>query len=307
MELIPVFPNFRSLELKDKKIFDDYFKLVQPQISEYTFANLYVWRNTLNVQISLLYENICVQMNDFHGTKIFAPFIGGQLLKAAIDACLNYAKREWKDVTFGLFTQEQLEVFKLYYPTANIALDRDASDYLYKVTDLIALRGKKYDGKRNHIKRFKKEFPYTYETMEAKHLDGCHQLLEKWYHQHCDTWHCSLNLRSETEACREALKNYKALGLVGGIIDVNKQIVAFSLGEELNKETAVIHFEKSDQDFPGLPSVINNEYVSHEWADYPLVNREEDLGEPGLRVSKLSYNPVQILDKYYITFGGGLK
>lgn len=307
MEPIPVFPEFREIELKDKKLFDDYFKMMQPEISEYTFANLYAWRKILQIKISLLYENICVQMVDYHGQRIFPPFIGGQLVKASIDSCLNFAKREWEDVAFGLFPQDQLEVFKLYYPTAEITMDRDASDYVYKTSDLISLRGKKFDGKRNHIKRFKKEHIYTYQQLESKHLDSCHLLLEKWYHAHCDHWQCSLSLKSETEACREALNNFKVLGLRGGVITIDKEVVAFSLGEKLNKNTAVVHFEKADPDYPGLPAVINNEYVINEWADVAYLNREEDLGEAGLRAAKLSYNPAFLVDKYYINFGGGLK
>ena len=116
-----------------------------------------------------------------------------------------------------------------------------------------------------------------------------------------------MSLKSETEACRDALANFKALELQGGVIVIDKEVVAFSLGERLNKNTAVVHFEKADPDYPGLPSVINNEYVINEWADVAYLNREEDLGETGLRAAKLSYNPAFLVDKYYINFGGGLK
>ncbi|MDD5131585.1 MAG: phosphatidylglycerol lysyltransferase domain-containing protein [bacterium] len=302
MEPIPVFPNFREIKIDDRRLFDDYFRQIQPRISEYTFANLYTWRHIFDIKISLLYENIVIQLIDTHGHRIFTPFIGGIRLKEALDACLNYARSQWKEVRFGLFPEDQLQLFKLYYPTAPIAIDRDASDYIYNTNDLVMLKGKKYDGKRNHISRFKKNFEYTYQRLDSKHINGCKDLLEKWYHQHCDYWECSLSLRSEIEACKEALDSFKKLDLCGGIIDIDKQIVAFSIGEALNKDTFVVHFEKVDADYKELPAIINQEFAAHEAKDFKYINREEDLGELGLRASKMSYNPAFLIDKYYITF-----
>lgn len=302
MDPIPVFPNFREIKLDDKRFFNDYFRQIQPRISEYTFANLFIWRYVFDIKIALLYENIVVQLVDSHGRRIFTPFIGSIQLKATLDACLNYSRSQWKEVSFGLFPEDQLQLFKLYYPTAPIAIDRNAGDYVYNAADLINLKGKKFDGKRNHISRFKKKYEYTYQRLGPKHISGCKDLLEKWYHQHCDYWECSLSLRSEIEACKEALDNFKKLDLYGGVIDIDKQIVAFSIGEELNKDTFVVHFEKADADYKELPAVINQEYAARECKEFKYINREEDLGELGLRASKMSYNPAFILDKYYITF-----
>lgn len=299
---IPVFPEFREIKLKDKDFFDQMFKEVQPKISDYTFANLFIWRAILQTRISLLYENICVQMRDIHGKNIFTPVIGGIQLKACIDACLNYAKSNWKEVHFDLYTQEELELFKLYYPTAPIQLDRQASDYVYTTTDLINLRGKKYDGKRNHIRHFKEKHEFVYKEMEPKHIAGCKKFLEKWYRQYGAHWEGPLSLRQEIAACKEALENLKVLELRGGIIEINKEIVGFALGEPLNKSTFVIHFEKTDKRYKGLPAVMNQEFVAHECHEYKYVNREEDMGEPGLRASKLSYHPAFLVDKYYISF-----
>lgn len=302
MKTIPIFPEFRVITLKDKKLFDDYFRLIQPKISEYTFANLYIWRNILQIKISLLYENICMQMLDFHGQRIFPPFIGGRQLKASVDACLNYAKREWKEVSFGLYTQDQLDVFKIYYPTAKIAVDRQASDYIYNAADLINLRGKKYDGKRNSLRKFKLQYDYSYKKLGAKNLAGCHSLLDHWTLEHCEDWKCSLSIKSEVEACRQALDNYQVLGLLGGVIEIDKKVAAFSLGEQLNADTMVVHFEKSDGLYKGVAAAINQEYAARACKNFKYVNREEDLGEPGLRANKLSYQPAFLVDKYYVTF-----
>lgn len=302
MKDIPVFPGFREITLEDKRFFDRMFKEIQPKISDYTFANLFSWGAILQTRISLLYENICVQMRDINGQNIFTPVIGGVQLKACIDACLNYAKSNWNEAHFGLYTQDELELFKLYYPTASIRLDRQASDYVYTTTDLINLRGKKYDGKRNHIRHFKEEYEFIYKEMETRHIAGCKKFLENWHRQYCDHWECSLSVHHEVAACKKALENFRVLELTGGIIEIDKEIVGFTLGEPLNRKTFVIHFEKTDRRYKGLPAVMNQEFVAHEAHGYKYINREEDLGEPGLRTSKLSYHPVRLVDKYYISF-----
>jgi uncharacterized protein len=304
LEQLPNFPEFRDIELKDKKIFDDAFSKMQPQIAEYNFATLYTWRKVLCIKVTALYDNICLMMVDFHGQRIFSPFIGDNQVKASIDTFVGYMKKELKEVVLGFYTTQQLEIFKLNYPQAKIATDRDASDYVYNSSDLINLSGKKYDGKRNHIKKFKKLHQYQYFKLVPGHIKGCLDLLDRWYHQHCDNWSCSLSLVNETATCREALENYQILGLRGGIIEVDKKIVAFSLGEELNKNTLVIHFEKVDEYYQGLSAVINQEYAAAECAGYKYVNREEDLGEAGLRTSKMSYKPAYLVDKYCVLFQG---
>ena len=70
---------------------------------------------------------------------------------------------------------------------------------------------------------------------------------------------CDLSLLGEWEAITAALANYQALELQGGVILINDRVEAFSCGELLNKETAVIHLEKADPEIRGLyPSLIKS-------------------------------------------------
>jgi hypothetical protein len=50
----------------------------------------------------------------------------------------------------------------------------------------------------------------------------------------------------------------------------------------------------------GLYNMINQQFLEKQWQDIPYVNREQDLGEPGLREAKLSYNPEHFVEKYRI-------
>jgi uncharacterized protein len=95
--------------------------------------------------------------------------------------------------------------------------------------------------------------------------------------------------------------HFEALEMEGGVITVNDQLEAFTLGERLNKETAVVHIEKADVRIRGLYAVVNQQFCEKQWKDIPWINREQDLGEPGLRKAKLSYNPDRLVEKFRIT------
>ena len=78
---------------------------------------------------------------------------------------------------------------------------------------------------------------------------------------------------------------------------MDEKVVAFSLGEPLNPDTALIHLEKANPEFSGSYAVINQEFCQNAWSDFTYTNREQDLGESGLRQSKLSYYPDHLSNK----------
>ena len=180
-----------------------------------------------------------------------------------------------------------------------ITPDRDNSDYVYLTEDLIKLEGNKYHGKKNHINKFKKNHAYTYASLTPDLVQECLALESQW----CDIRHCELfpGLAGEERAIYEALTNMDHLDFKGGVILLNGKVEAFALGEQLNPETAVIHIEKANPAFEGLYQLINQEFCAHEWKDIPYINREQDLGEEGLRKAKLSYHPHHLVKKYTVT------
>jgi hypothetical protein len=109
------------------------------------------------------------------------------------------------------------------------------------------------------------------------------------------------SLLGEERAIYEALQNMNALDFKGGVIQINEKVEAFALGEQLNPRTAVIHIEKANPAFDGLYQLINQEFCFHEWKEIPYINREQDLGEEGLRQAKLSYHPHHLVNKYSVT------
>ena len=106
----------------------------------------------------------------------------------------------------------------------------------------------------------------------------------------------------EKKANIELLNNYEALGCHGCLIKVNGSFEAYSIGEMLNKDTAVIHIEKANTKIKGLYQFINQQFCEKQWANALYINREQDMGVEGLRKAKLSYNPVELIEKNVIHF-----
>ena len=124
----------------------------------------------------------------------------------------------------------------------NIFFDRDNSDYLYNVDDLIHLKGKKYHSKRNHIHKFTKTYEYSYEDIDRNNIDCCYKILEEW----CYRKNCAGNkvYKCEKKSNVDLLKNYEDLDCTGMLIKVNGKYEAFTVGERLNSNTAVVHIKR---------------------------------------------------------------
>jgi hypothetical protein len=179
--------------------------------------------------------------------------------------------------------------------------DRDFFDYVYLASDLIELRGKKFDGKRNHIKKFLRQYDHEYIKLTPEHIDDCLRIMyDRCVENDCDC------LRGHDYACdrmpsAELLAHYGELDCTGAIIRVDGRFEAFTVGEALNRDTAVIYIEKANTAFTGIYTYINQQFCEREWADMAYINREEDEGVPGLRKAKLSYHPARLIEKYTIT------
>ena len=122
------------------------------------------------------------------------------------------------------------------------------------------------------------------------------EVAEKW----CKIRRCEddMNLLSESEAVRESLVHFPVLKIDGGVILIDGKVEAFTLGELLNDQTAVVHIEKANPENPGLYAMINQQFCENRWRDLLYINREQDLGEPGLRKAKLSYYPDHFVESF---------
>ncbi len=299
MTQFPKFPDFKELGIEDKTIFDEYFKKYPPMISEFTFTNLFMWRHYYNFKWAMLNENIVIMASPEEESYFFPP-IGSNKMKETVLECIAYSESIGSG---GIIKRVPENVAKLFSDgdKIKIELDRDNSDYVYLITNMIELPGSNYRSKRKSIKQFSREFEYEYHPLNQKMIPGCLELQEDW----CNIRACwdDPHLAGEDKAIFDALQYASKLDFKGGVITVEEEIKAFTIGEQLNANTIVVHIEKGSQEreYRGIYALINKLFLENEWADFKYVNREQDTGEEGLRKAKMSYRPEFMVNKFTLT------
>jgi hypothetical protein len=300
MSSMPQFPVVKPLELADRDVIQPRLWDYQPQTSELTFTNLFIWRAHYRVSWTVAGEWLIFISDSQHGPFAFPPI--GPEPRAEICRQVLTWLREGRGAASPAIDRADPRLAEALAALPGLAVEPVAAqfDYVYRTEDLIHLAGRKYHDKRNHLNSFRRSYRAAYEPLDTPHLADCFALAENW----CRLKRCQedLNLMGEWEAVREALQHFQALELTGGVILINGRVEAFTLGELLNRETAVIHIEKANPEIRGLYPAINQQFCEHAWSEVPLINREQDLGEPGLRAAKESYNPHHLMEKFRIRF-----
>jgi hypothetical protein len=178
-------------------------------------------------------------------------------------------------------------------------VDRDNADYVYSARALVELKGRKLHKKKNLLSQFLRNNPdYTCEKMSTRHADECFVLAEKW----CKIKSCEqLGFTHESSALRRSMEKFNELGLEGLIVRVGGAVVAFSIFDPQNRNTAAVHYEKYNGEIKGAAQVINWETARYLAPTYEYINREQDLGIEGLRRAKESYCPAFVVKTYKLS------
>ncbi|OGP89776.1 MAG: hypothetical protein A2157_19470 [Deltaproteobacteria bacterium RBG_16_47_11] len=295
---VPEFPQVNDLTLEDKPLFDQLFTRFPPVISELTFTNLFIWRRAYQTKISRFRNLLCLLSEQGKNMFFFPPIGEGDVIEC-FQSLLQYPGGKGAPPKIVRVPEAVVTQIDWKASGMKVELDRSQCDYVYLVQDLIELKGRKYHRKRNHIKQFQEKYSFQYIPLTPERIPQCLQLQTEW----CDLRDCEANpgLFNESLAIKEAFTHFEELGLKGGAILINGKVEAFTLGDPLNPETIVIHIEKANPAYEGLYPMINQAFLEHQGSGYTYVNREQDLGEEGLRKAKESYFPHHMVNKYTIT------
>ncbi|MBL7211207.1 MAG: DUF2156 domain-containing protein [Desulfobacteraceae bacterium] len=287
--------DFQPIEIQHKETFDHIFLQDPPETSELTFTNLFMWRHKYR-PIWLQWEDcLLIILRPEADAPFGLPPVGPGNKSKALESLAEQLKQMTPAVRICRASEDFVEAH-VDHDRYESLIDRDNSDYVYHGQDLIGLSGRRYHSKKNHLNRFLKNYPFNYREMDRELVEGFLGMQEKW----CQMRECveSPELLSEDYAIREALTHFEELDYRGGAVEINAEIEAFSLGEPLNPNTAVIHIEKANPDIPGLYVAINQLFCKNAWSPMEYVNREQDLGIEGLRRAKESYHPHHMVNKY---------
>ncbi len=315
-EEIPIFPEFRELKLEDREVMLPHFRQLQPEISDRCFTNLFIWRDFYNIKISRFKDNICLfgASAATPEKEFFFPPLGGNNIMENLDACFDFMlsrnmnpiiRRASEKFVRNNLTNQNKFVAKQ---------DLDISDYVYLAEDLRALYGTRYHPQRNFIKRFKKTYPdHASEFLNQENIPECIHFNDEWLQIKLQALSQKIDihsdppsdevvfLKAEAATARKILLNFEKLELTGLAVRIDGRIRAFTIGEKLNSQTALIHIEKAYPNYVGLYQFLNQTFCEQAWADCKYINRMEDLGIESLRKAKMALHPHHMAKKYKIT------
>ena len=283
---LPAHPAFKPVGLEDQDTFREYFEREPSGVCELNFANIFMWKDSEHPRWTILNGSLCVLVEPDFEPPYFLPPVGGERVAETVAACLCHAPR---------LSRVPEEFVARYGAGLKIEEDPGNFDYVYSRKELAELKGKKYDGKRNRIRKFESTFAHEYHALTRADVPGCLRLLEDWFEEKSNG---DPYMKSEKVAIVQALASLERLDLKGAVVKVGGRVEAFTMGGRLAADTALIPIEIANPGLVGLAQWINREFVRREWSSYAFVNREQDMGIEGLRKAKLSYQPRRLLKKF---------
>jgi len=287
--------DFEPISL-DRQV--DYLKLLNscPQVaSDYSFLNLWAWADDYGLRWA--WEDDLVWILQTKPDDVFWAPVGPW---DRIDWKARFKGSQNHQTSFIRIPQKLVESWRTSLgDLTTVEEERGHWDYIYSVEDLTELKGKRYHKKKNLLNQFVKKYEYTYVPFEPQLIEQAMAMQQDW----CTWRDCESSeiLSAENESISRIFKNWDRLrGILGGAIFVEGAMVAYTVAEGLTNETVVIHFEKGDTQYKGIYQAVNQMFLAHSAGNFTLVNREQDLNDPGLHKAKLSYHPIDFLQKYRV-------
>lgn len=288
--------DFQRFDLSQKEKYDQYLQNCGERGCEYSFANLNLWGR----QRVAFVEGFLVLFSQFERRSVYPFPIGKGDVKPVLDAIIADARERGIICRLtGLTAADCMTLDELYPGQFRLHPDRNGCDYIYDINDLADLKGRKFQKKRNHLNKFRENHPNCKAVpITPDNRASAEEMVATWYTQHegNDDYHL------EKQAIKRAFSNMDALGLEGLALEEDGKIIAMTMGSRLSETTFDIHFEKALEEVDGAYPAINQAFAAYLREKYPdllYLDREDDMGLPGLRKAKLSYNPHHLVTKFW--------
>lgn len=283
---------FKKLTLDDIPIVQPYFGFVRSNTCDFSVGGMFMWRQYYDMDYCIEASCLFSRLKDEQGNVYYNL----PLCEDVENALLTLHARE-KNLRFCTIPEEYLPVFMKVFPQARITEQTDYFDYLYKASDLIELRGGKYHGQRNQISQFLRQNPdWCFADIKEIPIEDVLNFFSSYCQAEASTADTAIE---ENQKVLEVLQHMEQYQMLGGVLLVHNQIVGFSLGEIIG-ETLFTHVEKADRAYRGVYQMLTKQFAEQFGQGVCFINREEDMGDLGLRRAKESYHPVALLKKYTV-------
>jgi len=301
------------ITLEDRELLDAFLNSFDYKTSGLSYTSLFMWREINTISWRQVGDHLCITGADnldpaLDDTFMFPPLTrtgayDPESLRRTILEARELFESKNRPFIMKLVPFHMLEILSEAIPRGFFfEADRSNFDYIYDTKDLIELSGRAYHSKKNHLNYFRTNYDYEYGRMTPEMTDEAMEFIREFNERKAlEDPHERLLLEFEERAMRDVFLNLDKVGYLSGIIRIGGRIEAISIGGKLGSRTVTVHVEKANTEYRGLYQAINNEFCKAMATGVKRVNREEDMGIPGLRKAKLSYKPVKFVEKYIVT------
>jgi hypothetical protein len=301
--MLPEFPQFKKLELTDKKDVETITSLFPPY-SDFNFISLWSWDLKNEMMLSNLNGNLVVRFTDYLTGKPFYSFLGDQKVNETVETLLEFSKKENIKPILRLVPEiagKSLDLKKYSFEE-----DPDHFDYIYKNENLSHFLGEKFKNKRYMFNKFKNTYKdlriLISDKIDEKTKEDIIKLDEKWAKRKIEK-QVDFDVKNDTLAIKklfQSLPEFSQSKFIFLCLYIGEELVGFSISSIINPDYVLCHFTKGDTKYAGVYEYMLKSYGEHVNKIAHFMNYEQDLGIPSLRFSKNSFRPSSFLKKYVI-------
>ena len=301
------------ITIEERPLLEEYLKGFEYGTSGLSVTSLYMWRNINNFSWQIIGDYLCIAGLSHLELDTKEPFLFPPLTRTgtydpkALSATIKEVRQIFESrgykFSIRLMPFHMMDILEAACPGEfRFFDDRPNYDYVYRTQDLIELKGREYHSKKNHLNYFLNHYKYEYVSMTSAMADQAMQFIREFNERKNLPEHEMELLAMEERAMVDVFNNLEAVGYLAAAILIDGKLEALSIGGRINRNTVTVHVEKANIAYRGLYQLINNEFCRHAASNVKYINREEDMGIPGLRKAKLSYKPVKLVESHIAIF-----
>ncbi len=265
-------------------------------LSCYSPGYLLMWRKYFNASYTTVAGCVVIKVYISGRERFFFPYCyeDSGNIDDALKAIEKYCSKKSIPLSFYVVPREMMPIVAKRYDNYNVSLNRNESEYIYLAEELREFSGKKYSGQRNHVNKFTKLFPDAL-FLPLSDSDEEKEKLEKFWSRFEGDFKKEniLSARIELKRAREMLALPCSESDFAAVVELKGEIISFCFGEIVG-DILIIYIEKSLDNYPGVYQFMVKNFAEKFGQDVKYINRQDDAGSRGLRISKTQYQPIKI-------------
>jgi uncharacterized protein len=277
-----------TIDFQHRQLILEKFRELNLPISDYTFANVYLFRNISRYEFLTTDCGLFIASSNRQGQRCIMPL--NDLRQCELATFKNILD---KQNSFFPIPEEWLSHFS--EDEFLMTYDEGDSDYIYLTENMASFKGRQYTRHRNHLNQFHSLYAPQAESLTKHNTLQAKAILQDWQ----DESKLGIN-NTDFEQCLEALELIEELALWGTIYYIENEPAGFIIGEPLNTDTFGLHFAKASKKYHGIYEFMFNDSAKRLVTQYKYLNLEEDMGNKNLGRTKASYGPEKLLKKYRV-------